>query len=252
MTKKKNILVIIQARTDSQRLPKKILKKIEGKPLLWHVIQRIRYLKNVDIAVATTTRKIDDKIVQIAQNCEVGVYRGKVNDVLDRFYKTALKFKADIVIRITADCPLIDPHESSKVLRKFLKGNFDYVSSDDKTYPKGFDTECFSFKVLEKAWKNAKLLSEREHVTPYIWKNSTIFKLSYVKNKNKPVHKLRLVVDHKDDLILIRTIYSKLYKKNKIFLMNEIFELFQKQPNLIKINSGHNPEEGYQYSLAKD
>ena len=210
MKKNKNILVIIQARSDSRRLPKKVLKKIEGKPLLWHVIQRISYLKNVEIAVATTTRKIDDGIVQIARNCEVGVYRGKVKDVLDRFYKTALKFNADIIIRITADCPLIDPNESSKILKKFLKGNFDYVSTEDKSYPKGFDTECFSFKTLEKAWKSAKLLSEREHVTSYIWQNPTIFNLSNVKNKNKSAHKLRLVVDHKDDLILIRKIYSKL------------------------------------------
>jgi spore coat polysaccharide biosynthesis protein SpsF (cytidylyltransferase family) len=248
---KKNTVVIVQARTDSRRFPGKVLANIEGKPLLWHVIDRIKKINNTKIVVATTKRKIDDEIIKIARKSKVEYFRGKKNDVLDRFYKAAVKFNADIIVRITADCPLIDPVESKKVLKKFLEGNFDYVSSDDRTYPKGLDTECFSFDALEKAWKEARLNSEREHVTPYIWKNQQIFKKGIVKSR-KNLSSQRWVVDYKDDLMFVRQIYSRLYKKNPNFHMDDVITILQKEPNLTKINSDHDPNEGYQISLKND
>jgi len=146
----KNCIVVIQARTDSNRLPRKVLSIIEGKPMLWHVVNRIKKMKYDEIVVATTKRKIDDDIVKITKKLKVKCFRGKTNNVLDRFYQVGLKFKADVIIRITADCPLIDPNVSQEVLNTFLKGDYDYISNDSETYPNGLDTECFSFETLKK------------------------------------------------------------------------------------------------------
>lgn len=247
----KGIVIIIQARIDSRRFPRKVLQNIEGKPMLWHIINRVKEM-NLGIVIATTKRKIDNPIVAIAKESSIRCFRGSVNDVLDRYYKAALKFGAKIIVRITADSPLIDPNISSKVVDKFLTGNFDYVSTDNNSFPKGLDTECFSFKVLKEAWQKAKLKSEREHVTPYIWKNPDRFRIGLIYNRNNSGKPLRLIVDYKDDLVLIRAIYSKLHKENKIFKMNEIIDVIKKDPRLIEINSNHDPNEGYEFSLKND
>lgn len=247
----KKCVIIIQARIDSSRFPRKVLAKIEGKPMLWHIIKRLKKIKNCDIVVATTSRKIDDEIIKVAISAGGKYFRGKTNDVLDRFYQATLKFRPDIIIRITADAPLIDPYESEKVLHKFLKGNFDYVSNGNETYPDGLDTECFSFVTLKKAWKEAKLKSEREHVTPYIWKNPKLFSIGTVRTK-KNMMNYRWTVDYKDDLAFVREIYSRLYKKGHIFLMKDILELLKKEPALMEINSSHARNEGYAISLKND
>jgi len=249
----KNCIVIIQARTDSKRFPKKVLSQIEGKPMLWHVINRIKKIKCDEIVVVTTKRKIDDEIIEIAKKQKVKIFRGKTNDVLDRFYQASLKLKADVIVRITADCPLIDPIESQKILNKFLKGNFDYISNDSETYPNGLDTECFSFETLKKAWEESNLKSEKEHVTSYIWNNPKKFKIHTIHHKNKKkIDHLRWSVDYPDDLEFVRQVYSKLYKKQKIFLMKDVLNLIKKDPNLIKINSSHKKNEGYLISLKND
>lgn len=156
MAMKEKCLVIIQARSDSHRFPNKVLSKIEGKPMLWHIINRVKHIKGCKIVVATTKRKIDDEITNIAKKSGVQYFRGKTNDVLDRFYNTALKFNGDIIIRITADCPLIDPKESSRVLKKFLDGDYDYVSNGNETYPDGLDTECFSLCYTNESMEKRK------------------------------------------------------------------------------------------------
>ena len=142
---KNKIVIFIQARTDSKRFPCKVLAPICGKPLLWHVIERAKKIEHNEIVILTTKREIDDRIVEIAKKCGVSYFRGTKDNVLDRFYKAALRFKANVIIRITADCPLIDPKICNKVIKKFFKGNFDYVTTDEKTFPKGTDTECFNF-----------------------------------------------------------------------------------------------------------
>ena len=245
--------IIIQARTDSRRLPRKVLLEIEGKPMLWHVINRIKKISVKEIIVATTGRKIDDDIVTIANNFGLKSYRGKTNDVLDRFYCAAKESNAEIIIRITADCPLIDPNESKKVLKKFISGKYDYASNDSETYPNGLDTECFTFKALEDAWKGAKLKSEREHVTPYIWKNPKKFKICLVDNKKKDkLNNLKWSVDDKDDFDFVKKIYSKLYNKKNNFSMNDVLNLLKKEPELKKINSNFIKNEGYIHSLRND
>lgn len=246
-------VVIIQARVDSKRLPRKVLSDIKGKPMLWHIINRIKKMKHDHIVVATTTRNIDDEIVRIAKKSGVKVFRGKTNDVLDRFFRAALRFKATVIVRITADCPLIDPYESEKVVSKFFTGKYDYVSNDSKTYPNGLDTECFSFDALKKAWNEAKLKSEREHVTPYIWKNSSKFKIGIVHNNTKTaLNHLKWSVDHPDDLDFVRQIYSRLYINLRIFVMKDVLNLLKKEPKLAKINTKHKQNEGYLISLKND
>ena len=231
------LAIIIQARTDSTRFPRKVLSKIKGKSLLWHVIERAKKIGEGQIIVATTTRSIDDEIVSIAQKANVDFFRGKKNDVLDRYLKAALKHNANIIMRITSDCPLIDPIESKKVLKKFLKGKFDYVATDEKSYPKGLDTECFSLNALKRTSKVANTKSDREHVTQYIYNHPKKFRIGLVYNKKKFQKPQRWVVDYKEDLLFVRKIFSKLYKNEKPFLMNDIISLLKKQPNLRKINS---------------
>lgn len=246
----KKITIIIQARSDSKRFPRKVLSIIKGKTLLWHVINRVKQMKYDEIVVATTTRTIDNKIAEISRNSKVKCFRGKAHDVLDRFFKAAERYDSDIIVRITADCPLIDPVESNKVINKFLRGKYDYVTTDDKTYPKGLDTECFSFNVLKKTWKNAKLKSEREHVTSYIWKNPDKFKIYKVRN-DKCIRQ-RWVVDYKDDLVFVKKIYERLYKNDSVFLMPDVLHVIRKEPQLLRLNQHHNPNEGYSLSLKKD
>ena len=239
--KPKKILVIIQARTDSNRFPNKVLSLILGKPLLWHVINRTKQIKHDRIVVVTTRRKIDNKIVEIARNSGVDCFRGKTYDVLDRFFNAAIKYQADIIVRITADCPLIDPTISNMIIDKYLESGYDYVATDEQTFPKGVDTECFSFTALKKAWKKAKSKLEKEHVTPYIWKNPKKFRIHILINKRKEPY--RLVVDYENDLRLIRKIYSKLYKKNKLFSICDTVNMLKKEPHLLKINEGYEPHE---------
>lgn len=229
----KKIGIIIQARTDSTRFPKKILARVEGKPLLWHVIERCKKIsEEKNVIVATTTRSIDNPIVKIAKDANVKVFRGKKMDVLDRYISAAERYEIEVIMRITSDCPLIDYNESQKILKKFLKGKYDYVSTDNKTYPKGLDTECVSLNILKKISKLDINDSDKEHVTQYIYHNPTKFKIINVKNTKKIPGTKRWVVDYKEDLVFIKKIYSALYTKNHFFIMDDIIKLLKINKNL--------------------
>jgi spore coat polysaccharide biosynthesis protein SpsF (cytidylyltransferase family) len=251
-----NINAIFQVRMGATRLPKKMLKTILGKPLLWHVVQRVKKARSVDqIVLATTTNKEDNQIVKFAKKMKLSYYRGSTEDVLDRFYKAAKKFNSDIIIRITPDDPFKDPHIIDNFTKFFLKTQglrLDYLSNTIRpTYPEGLDIEIFTFKALEKVWQEAKKPSEREHVTPYIWKNPKKFKiknLSYKKNLSQ----LRWTIDYPEDLRFTREIYKRLYYKKKIFLMEDVLKLLTKEPKLTEINRGIIYHEGYLKSIKKD
>ena len=244
---------IIQARMGSTRLPRKVVKKIEGKTVLEHVIERTKRIKNCKkVILAVPNTKENDILERIGKKCNISVFRGSEEDVLDRYYQAAKLFKIDSIVRITADCPLIDPEIAEKVINLYLKGNYDYVSNTyPPTFPDGMDVEIFNFKSLKKAWKEAKLLSEREHVTSHITKNPKIFKIGNLVSEENLSH-LRLTLDEKEDLILIRKIYKSLYNKNPFFGLKEIIKLFGKNPELIKINQKIKRNEGYLKSLKKD
>lgn len=253
----KRIAVIIQARMGSTRLPNKVLADIEGRPMLWHLIQRLKESKfEPEIIIATTTSEGDKPILSFSAKFNLKSHAGSEDDVLDRFYQTALKYKMDVIIRITADCPLIDPEVFDKVLKFYLENEYDYVSNTHPpTYPDGLDVEICSFEILEKAWKEAKFKSEREHVTYYIWNNDQIFNLGnvfYNENPSESLKDLRWTVDEKEDLEFVRQVFKHLYPKKKVFLMNDIIELLNQKPELLKINNQFLRNEGFFESLKKD
>jgi spore coat polysaccharide biosynthesis protein SpsF len=246
---------IIQARVGSTRLPGKIFKKILGKPLLWHVVERVRAAKKIKrIIIATTLNPQDNKIVDFAKKMKLPWFCGSEKDVLDRYYQTGKNFGSEIIVRVTSDDPFKDPKLIDKFVGEFLKrkGTIDYLSNTiEPTYPEGLDLEIFSFKALKKAWQEAKKPSEREHVTPYIYKHPNKFRLFSLKHKENLSH-FRWTIDYPQDLKFAREIYKRLYPKKKIFTMEDVLDLLQKEPSLLEINQGIIFHEGYLKSLEGD
>jgi spore coat polysaccharide biosynthesis protein SpsF len=244
--------VIIQARTGSTRLPKKVLAKIQNQYLVEHVINRVKSTKNIDQIILATTNKEEDKILlKIAKKNNIIGYAGEVNNVLKRYFKCAEKFNADPIIRITADCPLIDPIIIEKILKFFQRNTFDYVTNTlPPTFPDGLDVEIFSFDSLKKSYNKAKLKSEKEHVTPYIRNHKKLFKTFNLKH-NLDLSQHRWTVDEKLDLKFVRLIYAKM-KPEKFFGMKEILSIIDKNPILSNINHNIMRNEGYLKSLKLD
>ena len=242
---------IIQARMGSSRLPGKVLMNSNnGMPLLYHVINQLRHCSKVkNLVIATTTNQEDDEIEKFANNNTVNVFRGSEKDVLDRYFQCAKKYSFSTIVRITSDCPLIDPQIVDKVIKQFFSGNYDYATNTlIRTFPIGTDVEVFSFSVLETAWKNAQLPSEREHVTPYL-RNKGNFKTINVENDTN-ISNLRLTVDRIEDFELIKEILNNI-SINPIHL-EDILELFSRKPELIEINKHINHNEGFNRSLKED
>ena len=235
----------------SSRLPGKVLMKSgNGMPLLYHVINQLRHCSKVkNLVIATTTNQEDDEIEKFADNNSVNVFRGSEKDVLDRYFQCAKKYSFSTIVRITSDCPLIDPQIVDKVIERFFSGNYDYATNTlIRTFPIGTDAEVFSFSALETAWKNAQLPSEREHVTPHL-RNKGNFKTINVENDTN-ISNLRLTVDRIEDFELINEILNNL-SINPIHLEN-ILELFSRKPELIEINKHINNNEGLDRSLKED
>ena len=246
------VVAIIQARMGSSRLPGKSLAEIEGRPMLWHVIQRVKRASLVDrVVVATSTAPADDAIEKMCRENGVPCYRGSENDVLDRFYHAARAEKAGQVVRITADCPLIDPDVIDRVVRRFQRGDLDYASNAMvRTYPDGLDTEICSFFALERAWHEAIKASEREHVTPYL--RSEKFRTASVENDSTSVYQhYRWTVDEAADLEFIRAVY-KAFREKESFGMQDVLQLMEKNPGLEKMNSDIVSNVGYYKSLFED
>ena len=248
----KKITVMIQARTGSSRLAGKVLSQIENKPMIWHVINRVKKIESVQqIALITTKGESDQVLLDIAKNEDIIGFAGDTTNVLNRHYQCALKISADPIIRITSDCPIIDPYLVEEMLQFFLTHNYDYVSNiHPATYPDGLDVEIFSFQTLEKTFLDAKLNSEKEHVTPYMEKHPELFNIFNFEN-NEDLSHIRLTVDQKEDLELIQNLYSVMSPKND-FGLNEIKDVFSKNPELFKINSKYRRNEGYLKSLKED
>ena len=242
---------IIQARMGSSRLPGKALMKSDsGKPLLYYVINQLRYCSKVkNLVIATTTNQEDDEIEKFADNNSVDVFRGKEKDVLDRYFQCAKKYSFSTIVRITADCPLIDPQIVDKVIEKFFSGNYDFATNTlTRTFPIGTDVEVFSFSALKRTWESAQLPSEREHVTPYL-RNERNFKIINVQN-DKNISSLRLTVDRIEDFELIKQILKNI-SVNPIHL-GDVLELFSRKPELIEINKHIDNNEGFSRSLKED
>lgn len=239
---------IIQARMGSTRFPQKVTADIEGRPVLWHVINRFSRSKLVEkIALATTTKKDDDALVEIANAFPIDCFRGSEEDVLDRFYQCAKRYNPDVVVRVTADCPLLDPRLVDRIISFFLKGGYD-IANFTLEWPEGFDTDVISFRALKRAWLEARRASEREHVTPYIWKHPELFKTARLGHRKDLSH-IRLCIDEPKDIELIREIYKRAGRQ--IFFMEDILKLIEDDPDLLLINKGIMRNEGYLVSLRK-
>ena len=242
-------VALIQARMGSSRFPGKVLADLSGRPMLWHVVKRVRQARNVDkVVIATTNEAADDPIAQFCAQEGIDCFRGSEQDVLDRFYRAAKASGADVVIRITADCPLIDAEVIDRVIARFELGDCDYACNVIRyTYPDGLDTEVFSFQALERAWREAGKPSEREHVTPYL--RTGKFRTANVESE-APVSpaKYRWTVDHPADLEFVRRVYAE-FSKNGKFGFREVFDLLKERPDLATIQAETITNEGYYKSL---
>ena len=247
-----NVVAIIQARMSSKRLPGKVLLPLAGVPALNHVVSRIQSCKTINkVVVATSADPSDDVIETYCKEENFDFYRGSLLDVLDRYYQCAKSENASAIVRITADCPVIDPVVVDAVVTGFLAGRYDYYSLTNE-FPDGLDCEVISFSALEKAWKDAKLPSEREHVCPYIHtSHKSEFKTGGLELFTGLQH-MRWTLDEPNDYELLKKIYDSLYKPGKIFLVNNILLEFQKNPEWININQTILRNAGYHKSLVQD
>ena len=245
------VTAIVQARMTSTRLPGKVLMEICSKPILALLVERLKSCKGIDrIVIATSVDATDDVIANWCKKNSVDLFRGSLDDVLDRYYNAAKRFGADTIVRITADCPLIDPALVDRVIEAFKAGGCVYAKSMGR-FPDGLDTEVFSFEALRRAHAEARLLSEREHVTPYICKNPEEFPVVTIDN-DEDLSSMRWTVDDPADFLFVTKVFEALYTDKKIFYMDEILEFLKKNPELLKINAGTLRNEGYAKSLRED
>ncbi len=248
-----SVNVILQARLSSTRLPGKVLKSIVNKPMLALQIERIKLAKSINkIIVATSNEQDDDAIALLCEGLNIPCFRGDLNDVLDRFYHAAEKYPSEHIVRLTGDCPLIEPTIIDQVVALHLKQKADYTSNClIPCLPDGLDVEVFTCKALIQSWKSAKKPSEREHVTQYIRNNDEIFTLeNYQYSPDLSMH--RWTVDEPKDFDLVEKIYQNLYPHKTNFTMKDVLTLLSKQPDLIKINNKFNRNQGLEDSKAFD
>lgn len=236
---------IMQARMTSTRLPEKILKEVLGRPLMLYEIERLRRVPEIDeMIVATTTNATDDPVVSMCEEHGVKWSRGSEDDVLDRYYQCALRHGAahgDTIVRVTADCPLIDPDVASAVIKTYFAARdrgerIDHLGIDYGTLPHGTDVEVFSFDVLERTWHDGKSQMDREHVTWYMW--HTPEKMRHAKySHDKNYGGYRITVDTPEDFELVRSILEELYQKNSRFTLDDVIEFLDSHKEIKSLNA---------------
>lgn len=247
------ILAILQARLSSNRLPGKVLLPLFGMPMLARQIERLKRSRRIDaLVVATSDQAGDDAIAALCAESGVACFRGSLDDVLDRFYKAALQRHPATVVRLTGDCPLTDPEVIDNCIDFFREGDFDYASNAvEPSFPDGLDVEVMRFDCLAQAWREARLPSEREHVTPFIHSRPQRYRIGHYRNDPDLSH-LRWTVDEPDDLELVRSIYEALYPKNPTFSTRDILALLESRPELVVLNAGHQRNAGLIKSKQQD
>lgn len=230
---------IIQARYGSTRLPGKIFMEIDGKPLLWHVVNRLTYADLIDeIIIATTTNPKDNAVEEWCKENNINCFRGSEDDVLSRFYNASVEFPSEVIVRVTADDPFKEPSVIDSVIKKLIDEQLDLSTNVfPPSYPEGLDCEVFTFNVLQTMEKTTNDPYDREHVTPYIYNNPDKFKIGNITS----VHQLssyRWTIDNQEDYDMVNEIYRKRKDKSKgILLMQEIFEILEENPEIASINS---------------
>lgn len=230
------VVAIIQARMGSTRLPGKVLLDLNGRTMLERVVGRTRRASLIDeVVVATTPHESDEPVVEECRRLDVPCFLGSEEDVLDRYHLAADTHRADVVVRITSDCPLIDPSETDRVVRSFLDSRPDYASNVlRRTYPRGLDTEVMSTATLAHAWLEAREPYERIHVTPYIYGHPDTFRLLSVTGR-EDYSNYRWTVDTHEDLEFVREVY-RLLGTHETAGWREVLTLLQANPRLVEIN----------------
>jgi spore coat polysaccharide biosynthesis protein SpsF len=231
------IVTIIQARMGSSRLPGKVLKDLCGDTVLSRVVQRVRRSNLAgEVMIATTTRSLDELIVKECRRIDVRIFRGAEDDVLDRYYQASLHAEADVVVRITSDCPLIDPEVTDKTIQAFIDQSPDYASNRiQQTYPRGLDTEVMTREALSLAWREAKAKYQRTHVTPYLYENPNQFSLLSVEN-DIDYGNYRWTLDTPEDLAFITAVYERMGGDD--FSWGDLLALLRREPELAELNQG--------------
>lgn len=238
----------------SSRLPDKVLSDIGGKSMLAHVVERAAAIKGVDdVVVATTTTPEDRVITELAPKIGARPFAGHATDVLDRYYRAATEFRADAVVRLTADCPLLDPAVSGQIVDRFIRGDLDYVSNVmPPTFPDGFDTEVIAYRALKRSWLTATRPSDREHVTTYIRTHPEQFKVCNITREPDLSH-IRWTVDEPDDLEFIRAVFANLPSTEDGFPPVEaILDMLDEHPEIAALHADHKRNEGWAESIATD
>lgn len=242
------IAAIIQARMSSSRLPGKVLLPLLGRTMLEHVVERVRRAPVDRVVVATSNETEDDAIAQLCATKNYDVFRGSKDDVLDRYYRAAIAYDCDDIVRVTSDCPLVDPAVLGELISSYRTSEYDYLSSfvpAERTFPRGLDCEIFSFRALEDAARHARETYEREHVTPYIWENKEgkfavgpmlIASAAYAHPE------FRLTVDYDEDYDLMRHLYERFYKEGEIVSTPHVVEYLSTHPEVTAINAFRDEE----------
>jgi spore coat polysaccharide biosynthesis protein SpsF len=248
-----HIVAVLQARISSTRLPGKVLLPLLGEPMLSRQIERVRQARSLtELIVATSTESSDDVLAGECARMGVACSRGSLSDVLDRFYRAIEPTRATVLVRLTGDCPLICPDIVDAVVALREQGDFDYASNVRvPSFPDGLDVEVMTRQALSRAWEQASLASEREHVTPYIWKHPELFRIG---SHTSPVDysAYRWTVDEPRDFALVSAVYERLYPSNPNFRMADVLQLLDSEPALKRLNAGIAANMGYLKSLEDD
>jgi spore coat polysaccharide biosynthesis protein SpsF len=237
---KMRTVIINQARMSSTRLPGKVLKEVLGRPLLDYQVERLRRVSLADeLVIATTTNDADDMLVEFCRKRNIAVFRGSEEDVLSRYYQAAIEHQAELVVRVTSDCPVIDPKVVDRVVTAFLERRdyVDYVSNTQvRTFPRGMDTEVFTFDALRMAHAEATLDYQREHVTPFLYRQPDRFRVEQVVLATD-LSSHRWTVDTPEDFELVSRIIEALHPRNPRFGLNDIIAFLDSNPSLMEINA---------------
>lgn len=231
------INAIIQARMGSTRLPHKVMAEIMGKPLLWHVVDRLRDSKYLDlITVATSIAQYDDTIEIWARNNSIKCFRGSEENVLKRYFDAAVSTGSKIIVRITADDPFKDYNIMDSVIEKLIEEKADFACNNyPPSFPEGMDIEVFTMDALQAAFEHSNTSVEQEHVTQYFYNNISQFKTAFLTNQDN-ISFLRWTVDTEKDLAMTREVYRNLYKPHRKFMIDDILELIKRRPEIADIN----------------
>lgn len=243
------IAAIIQARTGSTRLPNKVFRLLNEKPIIWHVCERLKYSKFINkVVIATTENRLDNKLEQWAVDNNIICFRGSENNVLSRYYYAATEAKADIIVRITADDPFKDSVIIDNVIHLLFNEDADFACNNfPPSFPEGLDAEVFTYSALKYAFENSNDIFEKEHVTQYFYRNQNLFKIKNLAY-SEDLSYLRLTVDTQNDFIQAEEIYNRLYKTNEFFDFNDIISLSKSEPELFKINQNEKRSAMYKNS----